>query len=354
MKKILKLMAVIFTAAIMSSCSGEEVNQRSFVQLMGIEKYGEAYVVSMQLYNSESSDGSHDISKANAASVTGSGTTIYEAIDNAGTKTGKSLFLGHIKLIILGSGLGDPTDELSAFLDSEISPSCPVVYSSRPQSITDTFLEEGLYSADKLLKNMDSYVKSGKCLYTSIASIEESISIFGASSAVPVICSENDEISFSGAAFAGTDGIRPVLSEDDTTGFKLLLGDFRRGDKYTIPVMIGDKAAAAVITHANTKNKASVEDGRLHINSDITLKITIPENPFELSEKQISEAVCRSVRDSSTSAFSTSVWYEKSDVFHIQKLIRKYCPEFLEAYNNDKEQILKDCILNINVKARTA
>lgn len=353
MRKILKLAAVIFFSAIMSSCSGEEVNKRTFVQLMGIEKYGEAYVVSMQLYNSESSDGSHDISKANAASVTGSGTTVYEAISSAETKTGKSLFLGHIKLIILGNGLGDPSDELSAFLDSEISPSCPVVYSSRPQSITDTFLKEGLYSADKLLKNMDSYVKSGKCLYTTIASIEESIRIFGAASPIPIIRSANDEISFSGAAFAGTNGIRIVLSDDDTTGLKLLLDDFRSGDKYTVPVHIGDKTAAAVITKAKTKNKAYVEEGRLHINSDIALKIIIPDNPYSLSEKQISEAVCRSVRDSCTSAFSTSVWDDKSDVFHIQKLIRRDCPEFLDAYKNDREQILKDSILNINVKAVT-
>ncbi|MGN0586658.1 MAG: Ger(x)C family spore germination C-terminal domain-containing protein [Oscillospiraceae bacterium] len=338
----------IITSAlfIFTACSGQEVNQRAFVQLMGIEKNGDNYVVNMQMYTPMSSSGSPDISQTNSSSVSGSGATVYEAISNAEVTAGKSMFLGHIKLMILGRGIDDPAKELSAFLDGTVSPACPVVYSYDVKSVIDTEISEGLFTADNMLKTMDAYVRSGKCMYTTIAGIEENIACLNAAAPLPLISSEGDSVNFNGAILAHSGGIGGRISADDMFGVKLMCGDVKSGDKILVPVQVGDKSAAAEILKADITKKAAEENGKLKITADVCIKINIAENKDNLSEKQISEAVCRSVRDSCISAFSTAVWSEERDIFGISKLIRRDCPDL--KYSEDT---LRNSVLFINVKS---
>lgn len=337
---------IAWALLMLTACSGREVNRRAFVQLMGIEKNGDNYVVNMQLYTPMSSDGSPDISQTNSSSVSGSGATVCEAISDAELTVGKSLFTGHIKLIILGRGIDDPAGELSAFLDGAVSPACPVVYSYDVRSVVDTETAEGLFTADNILKTMDAYVRSGKCMYTTIAGIEENIACLNAAAPLPLISSDGDSVKFNGAVLAHSGGIGGKISSDDMFGVKLLRGDIKSGDKILVPVQVGEKSAAAEILKADITKKAAEENGRLKLTADVRIKINIAENKDNLSEKQISEAVCRSVRDNCISAFSTAVWSEERDIFGISKLIRRDCPDL--EYSEDT---LKNSALFINVKS---
>lgn len=346
-RKIKCTLILLALVTMLSACSGQEVNQRAFVQLMGIEKNGGNYVVNMQMYTPMSSDGAPDISQTNSSSVSGIGATVYEAISNAELSVGKSMFLGHTKLIILGKGIKEPAKELSAFLDGTISPACPVVYSNDVGSVVATETTEGLFSADNILKTMDAYDRCGKCMYTTIAEIEENISSLNVAAPLSVINSDGNSVGFNGVILARRDSISGRISSDDMTGVKILCNDIKSDAEIIIPVQVGDKTAAVQILKSDITKKAAEENGRLKIMADVCIKIHITENKDNLSREQISEAVCISIRDSCISAFSTAVWSEECDIFGISKLVRRDCPNIV--YSQDT---LKNSVLIINVTSK--
>lgn len=345
--RIKYMFIILISATIFTACSGQEVNQRAFVQLMGIEKNAGNYVVSMQLYTPMSSSGSPDISQTNSSAVSGSGSTVFDAISDAELSVGKSMFLGHTKLIVLGRGINEPAKELSVFLDGTISPACPVVYSNDVFSVISIETTEGLFSADNILKTMELYIQNGKCIYTTMAEIEESIACLNTAAPLPVIKTEGSQIAFNGAVLAKNNSISGKISSDDILGVKILCNEVKGDSTITIPIYVGEKYAAVQLLKSDICKKASEENGKLKITADVCLNIHIVENKYELSREQISEAVCRNIRDSCISAFSTAVWSEECDIFGISKLVRRDCPNMI--YDRDT---LKNSILNINVTSK--
>lgn len=344
------LIGVLLAGVLLTGCSlATEVGERAFVQLMGIEREDEVYMVSLQVYKSESSGAEPDVSKANSVSVNGRGTTIYSALADAENTLGKKLFLGHIKLLVIGGGIENPADELSLFLDGTVSPSCPVAYSENPSAVAQTLFEEGSFSAEKVMALMSNAASQGKTVYTTVAELAADTGVLNCAAALPVITASDDSVKFSGITFARKNGTAGLLSEDDALGAKLLLGQFESGDKITVPVNIDGNRASVFITGAKTDLKTEITDGVLNINAVIKLKIAVAENPCGVSMPLIEQAVCENVRDSCISAFSTAVWYNSCDIFGIKKLVRRDCPDFYEEYCTNEKQLLAESVLNVKV-----
>ncbi len=363
-KKLICITLCILLMTSLSGCfGGMEVNQRLFVQLMGIDKTDEMYVVSIQSYNGKISGGQTDTTDANMNVHYGEGSTIYSAIADAEKRQGKQFFLGHIKLLVISDNLKSPAKELSIFLDSNISPGCPVVYSDEPAKIVSTKLTDGVFSAEYLLQLMDSAAIHGETIYTSLMSLTENSAVLGISSILPIVKSDGENITFDGLTFISNSNVisnniavRSVsLSEiptNDVMGVKILNDNFTGKDRYTLPVSIGDKTATVIIVDSKTYKKADIYDDCLRIKATVSISMQITENPYGLEKKQIEKAVRESLNDTIISAFSTAVWYNKCDIFDIYKLVRKYCPNYLNEYNNDTNEFLENSILDIVIHDR--
>lgn len=350
-KRLFTAAVLIASAMLFSGCfGGREVNQRAFVQLMGLEKTDGVYMVTLQIYRSESDSPEPDVSKANSAAVSASGVTISEALSKAEVSLGQELFLGHIKMLIIGGGIENPADELSLFMDGTVSPSCPVVYSDDPAAATETMLESGVFSAEQFLKLMDSAASNGKTVYTSAARLAADTGVLNCAAALPVVTARNDTVTFDGLTFARRNGTAGVLAEEDVPGVKLLLDQFESGDRIILPLTVDGKAVSAALTGSKTKLKASVTEGKLCITADIGTKISVAENPYGVNENKILQAARESIRESCISAFSTAAWYNSCDIFGIKKLILHDCPEFYEEYCTDPDRYLAESVLNIRVE----
>lgn len=352
-KRGLYLAAAALTALLFTGCfGGTEVGERAFVQLMGLEKEDGIYTVSLQLYKSESGTAEPDVSKANSVSVSGSGVTVQAAVADAETEAGKKIFLGHIKMLIIGSGIENPSDELALFLDGSVSPACPVAYSDDPAAVTETLLTDGSFSAEQLMTIMSLTAAQGKTVYTSAAKLAADTGVLDCAAALPIVRAENKTVRFDGLTFARKNGTAGYLSEDDAAGVKLLLDAFESGDKITVPVTVDGKRAAAFITGAKTSLKAEESEDVLTVSAHIKLKLYIAENPDGISEPLIEQAVRESVRDSCIGAFSSAVWYNSCDLFGIKKLVRRDCPGFYERYCENAESYLEDSSLSVSVSDR--
>lgn len=350
LKKIIFTVFFICTAMSLSGCfGGLEVNDRAFVQLMGLERRDEVYMVSLQIYKSESGSPDPDVSKPNSMTVSGSGATIPAALADAEMSLGKKLFLGHIKLLIIGGGIENPSDELSLFLDGSVSPSCPVAYSDDPAAVAGTLLEDGLFSAEQLLKLMETASSQGRTVYASVADVASKTGISHTAAALPCVAADGETVRFQGVTFARENGTAGYLSEEDVQGVKLLTDSFERGDRITVPVTAGDSRETAYITGSKSCLKTEYDGERLKIYADVCIKIKTEENPFGADEKQISAAVRESVRDTCISAFSTAVWYNSCDIFDIKKLVRRDCPDFYGEYCENDEKYLRESVLTVNI-----
>lgn len=337
-------------AVLLSGCfGGREISKRSFVQIIGIEKDKEIYNVSLQLFRSESSDGTPDVTKANAEAVTGRGSTVSEAMSEAALKTGKELFTGHTKLVVFGDGLNDPSDELEYLYSEKLSPSCPVVYSREPSEITDTLSEEGIFSAERIINIMEEYVRNGGAVYTSAAEVSEAARVTEAAYPLPVIFSDGKEVYFSGAAVGDSDGIHGTLSEDSVYGAVILADSFPKDGRINISADVGGIPVSAEIVSACCTRKAFNDGGRLAVNADIKLKLKIKDNGHGVDEKRIGSEVCVKVKDAVINAFSTAVWYNGCDIFEIGKAVQRDCPELYAAEEWDSGEILRDSMLNVKV-----
>lgn len=351
-KRLVLIPMMIITLTLMTGCfGGIEVNDRAFVQLMGIDKQDGVYLVTMQIYRSESGSSEPDTTKANSAAVSGKGTDISSAEADAELKTGKKLFLGHMKMLIIGKGIESPADELALFTDGSVSPSCPVVFSEDPSAAAGTLLEEGMFSAEHFLDLMTLAASQGKAVYTSLADITSRTGVMNCGAALPVIYADSEEktVSFDGIVFADKNGTFGHIPEEDILGVKLLKNDFEKDDKIVVPISVNGRNASVNITGAKTCFKTKFSDGKLRVNGEIHLKLRTAENPYGILDETIEKAVRESVRDSCTSAYSTAVWYNSCDIFDIKKLVRKYCPENYNGYCGDQSKYLSESILTLKI-----
>ncbi|MDE6746651.1 MAG: hypothetical protein K2J72_08440, partial [Oscillospiraceae bacterium] len=196
LKHKLYLFAAVLVTLLFSGCfGGTEVRERAFVQLLGLEKNDGIYTVSLQLYKSESGSAEPDVSKANSVSVSGSGATVQSALADAEVNAGKKIFLGHIKLLIIGGGIENPSDELALFLDGSVSPSCPIAYSDDPAAVTEVLLEDGSFSAEQLMTIMSLTAAQGKTVYTSAAKLASDTGVLDCAAALPILKAEKDTVS---------------------------------------------------------------------------------------------------------------------------------------------------------------
>lgn len=345
--------ALTFAALFFTGCfGGTEIGKRAFVQLMGIERKDGLYTVSLQIYKSESSSAEPDVTKANSISESGEGKTIHAALSDAEASLGKKLFLGHIKMLVIGNGIENPSDELSLFLDGSVSPACPVVYSEDPAAIAETLLEDGIFSAEQILAIMSETAAQGKTVYTSVSELAANTGVLDCAAALPVIAAEEKNIRFDGITFARKNGTAGSLSENAAAGAKLLLDRFENGDRITVPVTIDGEVASAFITDAETDLQAKFIDGRLNVDAEIKLKIMVAENPSELETPMIEKAVREYVRDVCTNAFSAAIWDNSCDIFGVKKLVRRDCPERYNDYCNNEKTYLGDSVFNVRITDR--
>ncbi len=356
-KKFALIPILISVLISMTGCfGGMEVNDRAFVQLMGLDKQNGIYMVSLQIYVSESGSSEPDTSKANSAVIYGQGATISEALENAGAKTGKRLFLGHIKMLIIGKGIDDPSGELSLFTDGSISPSCPIIYSDDPSEAAGTLPEEGLFSAEQFINVLSAYSAQGNAVYTSAADFISMTGDQDCGAAIPVIYTDRKEkkIGFSGLALADRNGICGSIDEKDTLGVKLLQNGYEKNDRIPITVYVNGRRASVYITDAKTDLKTVFTDGKLHVIADIRLKIRTAENPYGIIDSTLKKAVGESVGNSCERAFSEAVRKETCDIFGIKKLVRKYCPEDYSTYCTSSRKYLSESIFTLKITSQSA
>ena len=108
MKKI-KIILILVITILISGCSYKELNDLAIASALGIDYQNNEYIISaqiMELKKQEKEDTS------SALIYLGKGKTISEALRNISLKYPNYLYLGHLELIIIGKGDGEPVGSI--------------------------------------------------------------------------------------------------------------------------------------------------------------------------------------------------------------------------------------------------
>lgn len=354
-KMCIMLASMVAMSFILSGCfGGVEVNDRAFVQIMGIDKFSDVYSVSLQLYK-PSGNGSPDTESENSVCISGEGKDLNSAISTCEMRSGNKIFLGHLKSIILGSGIASPADELNTLIDlrsnfGTVPLSCPVFYSYAPSEITSLLSKQGLYSAEHLTDLIESNTNFGKTFYAPVCGILRADLHPVGYKAIPDVYINGGDAAFDGAVIK-KDGLYDIkLNENELNGYIILSDSFKKGSRLLIGT---DENSSAEILCSKSCITAENKDGKLMINAKISLKLDIPSNCTD--KRKAASDTCTAVRNCCISAYSRSAWENGIDIFDIYSAVRRCCPEMLDSADSaDFSKMLRESTLSVKVTAKSA
>lgn len=324
-----------------SACSGAayQVNERAYVQIFGVNKTDEVFNVFIQ-----------SISDGETSVINGSGISVNAAIADAELRAGKKLFLGHMKLFIIGDGFDNIAKELEVFLSGDICPACPVAYSEDPGGVAALGEGEDGQSADELLKIITVYSEQGKSVITPLTTVASGTTENYTAAPIPIIAAGYNGLFVGGVTFAEKNGVSGFLSGEDVFGLELLGGKFPDGGKVTVVTDVEGQTAAADILNAKIKKSVEIKDGKVYVNIDITLKTDITENANSIPDNIIENEVRHYVSDTVYTAFNASVWETEHDTVGIAKMLRKHDSEAYQNFLANPRETLSNTVLNVMVR----
>lgn len=159
MKKLVMIAVIIL---ICCGCTDStELGERAIVQLAAIDYSGGSYTLSALLF---SSSGEIDAAQSNVIKVTGSGSTLGEAVEQLSLADGRDVYMSEAKLLVLGGGFRQK-DAVSALAmlnrDMRCSLNTPVCFCESAELLADLEFTEGITSAQKPVNMIENAYLSG-------------------------------------------------------------------------------------------------------------------------------------------------------------------------------------------------
>lgn len=278
---------------LLCGCSHKtEVRDKGFVRTIGCDS-GEVQSVAVRLYGQE------DV-------LSGTGDTIFSAVENAETAQGKTLFTGHLELLVLNPA--EIKDKLSVMIkNNRISPSCSLIITTG--SAADTVKS---YEEEELSDILDSSSRKGKIVTRNISAVLNDLLEDDAMAAVPVLDGKNLTM-----GVVGYDSVIGVLSEEESEGLSWLTGSQR--DIY-LPVNVNGKTASFHVRKSSTRLTAQSDGDKIRITTEIKINGScIEEN---ISENESSKAAAEKISGLCSKAISKTITGMNADVLGIEKCIR--------------------------------
>lgn len=164
-KGILIAFCLLFVSAL-TGCTTKttEVRERIYIQCIVFEESSEKNVLT--LYPFEGA----------GAPLSGSGKTIYEAVEDAAIQGGKDVFLGHTELLCFKNpGFAEKLQ--SCLTEYRLSPSCKILYLHETDLPTDT---DTTLLTDSLTLEMEKNRIPKTDLFTVLSKEEESVMLIPA------------------------------------------------------------------------------------------------------------------------------------------------------------------------------
>lgn len=204
---------LLFTGCI----QGVQTSELALVEAVGIDRTDDGRLkLTLQIFAPRGSGSATavDSSKNNSAILTATGDTISQAVEQANLMQGKTMFLGHNRVIVLGQSLvAESIQPILSFFDrsENTRQNARVLVSAvTAEEIVSTGVQQGILSAESLEAMIRQGEESDGALECNYFSLSMQLDDTGGSALIPVIRplpEEETQSQSQDSSFSGEEGV---------------------------------------------------------------------------------------------------------------------------------------------------
>ncbi|MCM1579361.1 MAG: hypothetical protein NC078_11235 [Ruminococcus sp.] len=157
-KKAAAIALTMTVTALLSGCGSVQVNERMYVQMMGLaEEEGEC-VLCVQVCGTEGKPGEPPVYEYHE----GRGENFGQAAAAMERENGRELFFGHCTLAALDSKYLYNAEGIKTLLGERVSPGCRAVWAEEPRELLSEETDSGIVGADVISGQTERLEKRGQ------------------------------------------------------------------------------------------------------------------------------------------------------------------------------------------------
>lgn len=352
----------------LGGCSSTtEINRRSIVHAVGVDKADGGYEVSLQIFSptENGSDTPISISSANTQVISATGETVYQAVKNCEYLLGGEIFMGHNKFIIFGSSLYD--EDLLKLLDwfrkeNENYLGVTVGYAQKSaKEILNVKLTDGASSVESM-ENVQKYASEyGITAKGDLLLLYNSLRSCSGSGLLPIFSVVEQEQNQESTEDNQPSGYLKIyktavlknrkmvgyLESDEMSGVVWLRGEM---EKNMLTVWCNGRLLNVEVENQRTKASLDISDGVVEISVKIKATAKVVEELDDQTKREICRACQEKILSCCQSAVDKTVNEMGTDVLRIEKLLKFYKPQIFRQYENDFEKVISACRFNVSAQ----
>ena len=324
-KRLLALLTILPLLLLTGCIQGVQTSELALVEAVGIDRTSDGQLqLTLQIFapRGAGSATAIDSSKNNSAILTATGNTLSEAVETANRMQGKTMFLGHNRVIVLGQSLVTESIQpiLSFFDRSENTRQNARVLVSAvsAQEIVSTGLQQGILSAESLEAMIRQGEESDSAIECNYFALSMKLDDTEGSALIPVIrplSQEETESAGQENSSSGEEGVSmavlsqfqlegtaliqdytltTVLSQEITQGLCFLLEE---SDSPVLVLQHEDTTLSARLHQASSSWSVSETQAHLSIQAKASIDELLQpgqresENDFSQMEQQASDEI---------------------------------------------------------------
>lgn len=290
MKKLIPVVLLL----LMSGCSHEnEARNMIFVKTIGSDFSEGSFTAAAAIYDSEEV-------------LSGSGKTIFSALENAESTSDKTLFSGHTELFIAGEGNFRESLEI-LIKNNRISPSCS--FACTDEKAFDIASDS---DNESLAGRIESANRNGLTLKRNISAVLDDLMGEDGMASAPIV--NGDGI---GAAVIDSESIKGVLTEDESKGLCWISEELH--DIY-LPVTTQNGVTDFLVRKSKPKLIAEADGDNINITVEIKINGSVQNEKDDGGDARRQAA--EQISSLCSGAIAKTVTVYGADVFGLEKCVK--------------------------------
>ena len=365
--KLFLILILIILMMILSGCwNYKDIEDMVIATGMAVDKDEDSgdYLLTIEVVNNQPS-GQGSESESKSVLIETEGKTIFDAMRNAIIKSGKKIFWGHCKLIIISESIARegiiPVLDMM-WRDAETRPdiwtliskekTAGEIYKSKSEleDIISFYLDETINSVDSIPKFVaDNYMD-----------FISKLSIYNNSVVAPVVSidlNEDKEIPvIQGSAVFKGDKLLYFI-DDDESKTALLVRNELNGGILTITEngFAPSMRISIEVFESKSKLEPVIENGKLVMNVKIEIKAGIAEmggsdNYIEEDRRELLKSDTENMIKLRIEDLIKKTQYNSTDIFDFNGTVKRKMPDYYKTIEADWDNVYKQMDIKVDVK----
>ncbi|WP_296629325.1 Ger(x)C family spore germination protein [uncultured Negativibacillus sp.] len=363
MKKWISLLMAAGFALLLCGCmNAAQLKDRTIIKMVGVDLVDGEFVLSMLQFSPQLQSGQE--AAAATLVVQTRGRSVSEAVDGLSQYSGNEVFLGNASFLVVGrSAAQQGLESVLGYFNAnhEVSPELYVAMAENTAEEVIRTQSEQDSSATQLKTLIEQGQKNGLLGRPALKDVINRLQSDKAEPYLPLVTTEEltdgkKVLKIAGMAIFKEGKFLDNLSIEQTRGVLWATDELKRA---VMTVNYGEEKealASVELTDSESQVKVSMEDGKPVLLLEIRTEGSVLEATFpsgggvgmeQLGEIQIE--VSSQIKDTVRQTVDKVFFEKKSDIFRYSEFIKKYEPDYWKANQENFEQVIDDCRIEIYV-----